>query len=221
MAEDRIRTCPIPLVRSFGVTSSAVVSLLFQSIEWGTIMFKLKSVFFGERSVSKVAGLFNSNDMALIAAQSVVDISSLDVSQVRVLGPSDTVVSDDARVARAIEPEPYGIWQTLLKAHLAAGLLGLVAGVLLFAAMMLVGIQAVVSSPFLSLVAFAGFGLIFGLMVGGVLSLRPDHGRVLAVVRQGLEHGQWAVIAHPCNAQQTHLAVKALQAGSERVVRSF
>lgn len=184
-------------------------------------MFKLKSVFFGERSVTKVAGLFDSNEVAQHAAQNLIDHSPLDASQVRVLGPTDTVTTYGSGVGRAVEPEQQGIWRTLIKSHLAAGVLGLLAGGLVFVLLMAIGFQAVVSTPGLSLLALAGFGLMFGLMVGGALSLRPDHGRVVTVVRRGLEHGQWAVIAHPRNARQTHLAVKALQPGSARVVRSF
>ncbi|MDX5446115.1 MAG: hypothetical protein LPJ87_08665 [Zoogloeaceae bacterium] len=188
-------------------------------------MFKLKSVFFGERSVTKVAGLFDSNEVAQHAAQNLIDHSPLDASQVRVLGPSDTIATYGSGVGRgigrAVEPEQQGIWRTLIKSHLAAGVLGMLAGGLVFVLLMAIGFQAVVSTPGLSLLALAGFGLMFGLMVGGALSLRPDHGRVITVVRHGLEHGQWAVIAHPRDARQTHLAVKALQPGSARVVRSF
>ena len=184
-------------------------------------MFKLKSVFFGERSVTKVAGLFDSNEVAQQAAQSLIENSPLDASQVRVLGPSDSVATYGSGVGRAVEPEQQSIWCTLIKSHVAAGAIGVLVGVLVFALAMAIGFQAVVSTPGLSLLALAGFGLMFGLMVGGALSLRPDHGRVHTVVRQGLEHGQWAVIAHPRNAHQTHVAVRALQPGSARVVRSF
>lgn len=184
-------------------------------------MFQLKSVFFGERSVTKVAGLFSTNEAARQAAQNLVDHSPLDPSQIRVLGPSDTAAVLGSGLGRAMEPDSKGIARTLVKSHLAAGLLGMLAGMVLFGVMMLIGIQAIVSSPFLSFVTFTGFGLIFGLMAGGAVSMRPDHGHVLTGVRRALEEGQWAVIAHPRNAEQTDKAVKAMEPGSDRVLRSL
>lgn len=189
--------------------------------ERGTIMFNLKHVIFGERSVTKVAGLYNSNEAARVAAQNLVENSPLSPSQVRVVGPADTVPTYNTGISRAIEPESQGIWHTLIKSHLAAGLAGLFAGLVLLGVFIVAGNQAVVSSLFLSLVSFAGFGLVFGLLVGGALSMRPDHGHVVSVVRQGLKEGQWAVIVHPVNADQTHEAVKVLETGSDKLVRTL
>lgn len=184
-------------------------------------MFQLKSVFFGERSVTKVAGLFSTNEAARQAAQNLVEHSPLDASQIRVLGPTDTAAVLGSGLGKAMEPDSKGIARTLIKSHLAVGLLGMLAGIVLFGVMMLIGIQAIVSSPFLSFLTFTGFGLVFGLMAGGALALRPDHGHILTVVRKALEDGQWAVIAHPRNAEQTDEAVKAMEPGSDKVVRSL
>ena len=70
-------------------------------------------------------------------------------------------------------------------------------------------------------VALAGFGATFGLILGGAIALRPDHGRVIGLVRCGLKRGQWAVVAHPTSAGQTDQAIASLGTGSLRVVRSF
>ncbi|MBA4741600.1 MAG: hypothetical protein H2060_02680 [Azoarcus sp.] len=184
-------------------------------------MFRLKNAFFGERSVTKVVGAFDSEEAAREVARKVVDESLLTNSQVRVLTPSEVEIGGDAVIARAVEPETRGIWHTLLRAHASAGLIGLLAGVLLFAFLMGGGVRAVVSSPVLSFIALAGFGLIFGLLVGGALSLRPDHGRVIAAVRDAVSNGQWAVVAHPQDAQQTDLVVAYLESRSDRVVRTL
>lgn len=184
-------------------------------------MVQLKSVFFGERSVTKVAGLFSTDEAARQAAQNLVEHSPLDPSQIRVLGPSDTAATLGSGLGRAIEPDSKGIARTLVKSHLAAGLLGLIAGIVLFGVLMLIGIPAIVSSPYLSFFIIVGFGLVLGLMVGGFVSIRPDHEGVLTAVRHALDEGQWVVIAHPRNAEQTDDAVKALELGSEKVVRSL
>src|SRR5690606_6609120 len=113
-------------------------------------MVQLKAVFFGERSVTKVAGLFSTDEAARQAAQNLVEHSPLDRSQIRVLGPSDTAATLGSGLGRAIEPDSKGIARTLVKSHLAAGLLGLIAGIVLFGVLMLIGIPAIVSSPYLS-----------------------------------------------------------------------
>ena len=59
------------------------------------------------------------------------------------------------------------------------------------------------------------------LLAGGVLSIRPDHGRVIALVRQYLRQGRWAVVAHPDTPEQVAQAERTLQEGSERVVRTL
>jgi hypothetical protein len=92
---------------------------------------------------------------------------------------------------------------------------------LLFAGITASGNAALRGTPGLGFVAFCGFGITFGLMLGGVLSLRPDHGRVIGLIRRGLQRGNWAVVAHPRFSEQTHQAVASLKSGSLRVVRSF
>ncbi len=52
-------------------------------------MFSIKTLLFGERSVTKVAGLFASRAAADLAASGLVGGSGLSASQVNVLGPTD------------------------------------------------------------------------------------------------------------------------------------
>ena len=73
----------------------------------------------------------------------------------------------------------------------------------------------------IALVAMTGFGTTFGLLVGGLLSMRPDHGHVIAQVRQYLRQGRWAVVAHPDNPEQVASAESTLKDGSERVMRTL
>jgi hypothetical protein len=101
------------------------------------------------------------------------------------------------------------------------GVLGLVAGTALYAILMAAGNGAMQGSPLLSLFALCAFGTTFGLILGGVLSLRPDQSRLVTLIRAGLRDGKWAVIAHPVDAAQTQQAVSALQGHSLRVLRSF
>jgi len=184
-------------------------------------MLKLKQAFFGEKSVTKVAGLFASRAGADDAVRDLLGASNLTAVQVRVLGPGDGEAERNAAFDRAVEPEMRGIWRTMIRAHVTMGALGLLAGVLLYWVLMASGNRALQGTPGIGFVALAGFGITFGLMLGGVLALRPDHGRVMGQVRRGLKSGNWAVIAHPVNAGQTHQAVASLAGTSLKVVRSF
>lgn len=184
-------------------------------------MLTFKTALFGERSVTKVAALFASNEKAQQAAQQLIEHAHFDPSQVRILNPSDRPANLGKSVGRNIEPEQQGIWRTLVRSHITFGLLGLCAGVLLLGVLMLADVQSVLSSPFLSLFAFAILGLFLGLMFGGAITMRPDHGHIVTVVEKGLESGQSAVIVHPTNSDQTHEAMKRLESGSEKIVRSL
>jgi hypothetical protein len=184
-------------------------------------MLKLKRAFFGEKSITKVAGLFASRTDADNAVRALLDASTLAASQVRVLGPKDGETARDAVLDRAVEPEQRGIWRTIIRAHATMAVLGLLAGVLVYAALMVSGSPALQGTGGLGFMVFAGFGIMFGLILGGLLALRPDHGRVIHLVRRGLQGGEWAVVAHPRDAGQTHQAVASLTSGSLRVVRSF
>jgi hypothetical protein len=185
------------------------------------MMITLKQAFFGERSVTKVAALFASHTGAESAARSLLDGSGLTASQVNILSPSDGEASNEDVLVRAVEPEQRGIGQTLVRTHVTMGVLGLLVGLLLYAALTAMGSPGLRSTPVVGLVALVGFGITFGLMLGGVVSLRPDQGRVIGLVRRGLQSGKWAVVAHPLDATQTHLVLTSLKTGSMRIMRSF
>ena len=55
------------------------------------------------------------------------------------------------------------------------------------------------------------FGTMFGLMVGGLLTIRPDHEAVIAPVREGVKSGRWAVVVHPASRQQFDDALRVLR----------
>lgn len=184
-------------------------------------MWTVKELVFGERSVTKVAGLFASQPDAAAAVQDLLKETGLQPGQVRLLSPTDSVAVRRDVFERAVEPEEPGIWHTIIRAHVTMGLIGLLAGLILYGVMTAAGHPTVRASPAMSLAVFAGFGATFGLLLGGALALRPDHGWLFALIRKALQKGQWVVVAHPVNAGQTHKAVDVLSPGSLKVWRSF
>lgn len=181
----------------------------------------LKHIIFGERSLTKVAAVFDSRGKAQTAVMHLRQAAGMKESQVQLVGPDDTAGVVDAPLSRKLEPEQSGIWHTLIRTHVVTGSIGAIAGGLLSLGLMLAGNNAILSSPLLSLGVMIFFGGIFGLMIGGVLTLRPDHYRVMAFVRKAIKRGRWAVVSHPVNHDQTTLIMNELRNRHVDAVRSF
>lgn len=177
--------------------------------------------FFGERSLTKVAGVFPARAQAEQAARRLTQACGFGRRQVQVLAPRDGDWSRADALARKMEPEERGIWRTIIRAHVLSGFIGFLLGAALCLVMWLMGQPGVRASPGLALLAMVGFGTTFGLLAGGLVAMRPDHGRVIALVRQYLNAGRWAVVAHPDTPEQVAWAESTLQDGSERVVRTL
>lgn len=180
----------------------------------------IKHTIFGERSLTKVAAVFDNHDAAEHAVQRLKHAGMAE-SQVNLVGPADLAGASDAPISRKLEPEPTGIWHTLIRVHVFTGALGAIAGALLYLGFVLAGNDAILSSPYISLWTLLAFGAVFGLLVGGLLSLRPDHYRVISSVRKAVARGRWAVVSHPVDHRQIELVVNELRNRSDHVVRSL
>jgi len=123
----------------------------------------------GELSNSKLAAVFPDEGAARAAAQLVSASLSLGSAQVQVITPNEL------HPGRMLEPESQGIWRTIIVAHVRLGIVGVVAGLLLFAALYAMGVPFIVMSPTAAGLALLFFGAVAGLMLGGLVALRPDH----------------------------------------------
>ena len=109
--------------------------------------------------------------------------------QVILLTPADSKTSRRGIMAKKMEPESRGIWRTILRAHLFTAFVGIAVGVGALALLVYTGNGLIGGSPGPSFIAFAFFGTVFGLMLGGLISLRPAHARLITVVRSGCAFG--------------------------------
>jgi hypothetical protein len=169
------------------------------------------SVFFTEEvSNSKVAAICPSVAVARLQAARVREAMGLPASQVQVLTPGDT------KPGRMLEPESHGIYRTMLWSHAKLGAMGALAGILAYAALRMQAVPMITQSPWLSLAALVFFGGIAGLMVGGLVTLRPDHDPYVMKVLGALREGDSAVVVHALSAEQKREAERILaQAGNE------
>lgn len=175
---------------------------------------------FGERSITKLAVICQDRAQADAAAR-LAQSAGLAPAQVRVLTPAMAAQSHREWFAAAAEPEPGGIWRTFWRAHTVMGALGAVAGAALYAGFLAAGNPAVAGSPRLALLAMVFFGGVLGLLLGGLITLRPDHSTLLTRLRQALSQGQCAVIVHPTDPSQVQRTSEALGAHGHDVLRTL
>lgn len=169
----------------------------------------------GELSNSKVAAVFTDASLARQAADEVARSLSLGSAQVQLVTP------DEPHPGRKLEPESRGIWRTIVVAHVRFGIAGAVVGVLGFAALYAMGIPFIVSSPVASALVMLFFGAVAGLLLGGLVSLRPDHDRYVEAMREAMAAGRTTVVVHAFSAAQRDQAAELLRARGGEVTSTL
>jgi hypothetical protein len=169
----------------------------------------------GEASDHKVAGVISDEATAHELADAVRAGVGLTEAQVRVVGP------EDKQIGRALEPESRGIVHTMIRAHLWLGLAGAVIGALAFGIMFSLGVGFIVLNPWRSVLLLIGFGTIGGLLLGGAVSLRPDHSPYIAASREALRQGRYVVVVHATSTDELERAEAILKANAGETVRTL
>lgn len=169
----------------------------------------------GEESTTLIAALFGDENRAKEASARLRDDAQLADHQIRLVRP------DDPALGRKLEPETQGIWRTARRSHVWLGLAGLIVGLVVGAALYAFGLPAFVSSVVLALAACALLGLFGGLLLAGLLTMRPDHDLVIERVRDESASGGWIVVAHPSNDVQIARTEETLQNTGGRIVSSL
>ncbi|RZA18838.1 MAG: riboflavin biosynthesis protein RibA [Lysobacteraceae bacterium] len=159
----------------------------------------------GELSNSKVAAVFRDPAAARAAADGVAVALSLESAQVQLLTPGEPYPG------RKLEPESRGIWRTIVRAHVRLGLVGAGVGLLVFAALHAYGLPLIVNSPVAAGFALLFFGTIAGLMLGGLVALRPDHDRYVEAARDAMDAGSTTVVIHAFSSAQAGQAAEFLR----------
>lgn len=158
-----------------------------------------------ERSTSKVAALFDDEATARTAAADLRQALGLADGQVMVIAPGDPAPG------RKLEPEGPGILRTMIRSHLSLGLAGAAVGAVVFGLVHWQQVPFVTSSPVAAALALIGFCAMAGLLLGGLLTLRPDHDPYIQAVRSALTAGRSAVVVHAFSVEQQAQARDWLQ----------
>jgi hypothetical protein len=176
---------------------------------------RMARLFFREQSLTKVAAMYRDATRAIAVAQALRRLPRMHDGQVQVVHPYDR------DWGRKLEPEGVGIWRTAVRAHLTCGAIGLFAGAAVFAGFYLFGVRAITATPLAALFAMVLFATMFGLMIGGVLTVRPDHDAIVDAVRQAAKAGLWTVIVHPVSREQRAAVERSLQATGAPIARTW
>lgn len=168
-----------------------------------------------EVSNHKVAAVFPDAHVARQAAAAVASTLSLGGSQVQLIRPGEP------HPGRKLEPESRGIWHTIVVAHVKLGIAGMVAGAVVFGVLYAMGIPFIVNSAIAALLVLVFFGGVAGLMLGGLVSLRPDHDRYVEATRDAMEEGMTTVVVHAFSAEQRAQAAEFLRSRGGEVTSTL
>lgn len=167
----------------------------------------MKLEIMGERRPSRVSGVYRSEEDARGAAYSLINDGKFDSDSICITFPKDK------RFAEKIEPDQEGIARTLVRTHVVFGLSGLLLGLLFSVFLALFGPPLTQSSPWFTVVAVALIFLFLGLILAGLVGIRPDHDLVIENTRHATQSGCWAVVVHTLNKNEKYRA-KAVMNGS-------
>lgn len=165
----------------------------------------IKKWLAAEQFPSKVGTEFDNAASANAAILAINRTPGLETASVELVAPGDP------DLARKLEPESQGIVRTIIRTHIAMGSIGVGLGLLLAFGLMAADVRMVSTNPTTAIVTIAAFGLVFGLMFGGFLALRPDHVPILNMARESSLAGKWFVVVHARNSSQRDEAGRVLE----------
>ena len=152
-----------------------------------------------------VGARFTSREAAEKAVQRLKSAGITKAGQVEIVAGKGHM-----RAARGKEAEATKT--ALIRWHVALGLVGLLVGALGWLFAWSSGAAVFLSMPVLMLFVCAGFGAIAGLLLGGLLSVRPTKGWLAVAARDDARAGRYPVIVHAADRKQAAKAHEILTA---------
>ncbi|TVQ41670.1 MAG: hypothetical protein EA370_01425 [Wenzhouxiangella sp.] len=169
----------------------------------------------GEIFNHKIAGIFKDARQLDQCRDRLVDEVGTVGAQARTLRPGDQV---DGAV---LEPESRGIWLTLIRAHVWLALAGAVAGVLVFGILYALGVAFVVQNAWAAALLLMFFSAVGGGLLGGAVTLRPDHTPYLVKVQAALRDDRHVLLLHLDSQEQLAAVKSCLDACADETVATL
>jgi hypothetical protein len=128
----------------------------------------------------------------------------------------DLIEPGDPAADRKFLPDSAGVRRSLVHWHLVLGAAGLAIGVIVAIVLIVAGIELFELSPGYTFLVTVFFGTLFGLLLGGLVSIRPDQGHAAAEIKDRSAVGCWTVVVHCHSRDQTALARRLLDEATPR-----
>lgn len=160
----------------------------------------IKSALSAEEQPTRIGAVYHSEQEASNAAHELKIEPGLPADHVAVVEP------EDPALGIKLEPEGERIWYTAVRAHIASGIAGLLAGLLVASVLVIANVQAAEVNPVYTIGILMVIGGLVGMMFGGMFTLRPDHDLIIQRARNASEQGHWFVLVHVRSDQQKQIA---------------
>jgi hypothetical protein len=154
-----------------------------------------------EKHTGRVAAVFGDKD----SAPTVINI----------------VKPEDNNISKKIEPESHGIAKTIVKSHGWLGLIGMILGLIIATALVISGPEMTQSSPLFTYLVFIFFGLTFGMMIAGAVSIRPDHDPLITKTVEASHENHWTVIVQTDDHEEIDLIKDLLEGSAISISETF
>lgn len=171
--------------------------------------------FTGEASDHKVAGIFHGTEALQECRHRLVESLGLKDDQVKTLNAGDR---PDGEV---LEPESRGIWHTLIRAHVWLALAGAVIGALVFLLLLALDVTFVVRNALASFALLVAFCTVGFSMIGGAVTLRPDHTPYIVKVKAALDNDRHVLVIHATDREQMNAAREILEPAANETVATL
>lgn len=148
----------------------------------------------------KVSAEYDNQQSADRAVQLLVEKAQIPRQQIDIVNPQDPFI------ARKLEPEVTGIRRTLVRSHLVFGGAGFALGIVLSIILTTIGPTLTQASPLFTFIAVIFLCTSLGLLLAGLVALRPDHDPLIAKTRTAAQNGQWTVVVHCASQAQQERA---------------
>ncbi|MFW6322112.1 MAG: hypothetical protein ACOC02_00650 [Guyparkeria sp.] len=168
-----------------------------------------------ERYPHKVSAVFHDARRARDAASALAAKAGLSSDQIELVEPHDP------KVAKKVEPESGRIFQTILRSHLWLGIAGLVAGLVLAGILVAMGLDFAQTRLMWLFILAGAFGAVGGMLLAGLVSVRPDHEPGIVKAEEASEEGEWTVVAHARDEDEKQRADELLEHYSRDVTDSL
>ncbi len=175
----------------------------------------VSSEVLGEEFPSRAGAAFNSREAARAAADYVMANTGIAAQQIQIMAPGDT------QAVRKLEPDSPGIARTLVRSHSILGTAGLGLGLILAAMLILFDIAPFSLNPAYTVLVAAFLGATAGLLLGGLVTLRPDHDRLIVRAQEAIDNGKWFVLVLARDHHEEQRASAALENTNNHVVGTF